>query len=241
MYFHWARLNEAIAGAGARTEVGLFTSTVANASESPRGDHGHRRALRQQRQRDATPRREGVPPLVRRRLRRHPLGARDGSAASSCVIMALILGQHAGDGLARADAGVGAMRAIGFFAPPHAQSRPRRGRAAGRPRGPLSGAAARPIPPDSGRAMAQFGFLSKWRLQALHGDRHGARGGGDRRGGERVSRRAGGRLAIVDALRRQERSLLSLQPARSILPPALLRLRHRLRPRPWWCSCSRRC
>jgi putative ABC transport system permease protein len=158
MYFHWARLNEALPQARKDT-VGLFTATVANASESPRVIRDID-ALFANSDNETHTETEKAFRLSFVTGSGAILSALEAVSGVILIIMALILGNTLAMGLRERTPELGAMRAIGFL--------PKHVRLLGLSEGALLGAVggllgvvvARPVLLGFGRAMAQFGFLS---------------------------------------------------------------------------------
>jgi len=202
MYFHWARLNEALP-ARLKDTVGLFTATVANASESPRVIRDID-ALFANSDNETHTETEKAFRLSFVTGSGAILSALEAVSGVILVIMALILGNTLAMGLRERTPELGAMRAIGFL--------PRHVRALALSEGALLGALggllgvllAPPILGGFGRAMAQFGFLSNVGFKLSTGIATvvvAAAIGGAASAFPAVQ---AARLTIVDALRRQE-------------------------------------
>lgn len=167
MYIHYARLNEGLPSVR-KDQVGVFTETIANASDSPRiaraiddlfansDNETHTETEKAFRLQFVS----GSSAI---------LTALEAVSAVILIIMALILGNTVAMGLRERTSELGAMRAIGFL--------PRQVRLLGLAEGAFLGLAggilgtcvARPILTGFGKAMAQFGFLSNLSFQPLTG------------------------------------------------------------------------
>ena len=158
MYFHWARLNESLP-ASRKDTVGLFTSTIANANDSPRvirdidatfansDNETHTETEKAFRLSFVT----GSGAI---------LSALEAVSGVILIIMALILGNTLAMGLRERTPELGAMRAIGFL-PKHIRILAlSEGALLGAVGGLLGVILARPILIGFGQTMSQFGFLS---------------------------------------------------------------------------------
>ena len=158
MYFHWARLNEGLP-AGRKDLVGVYTMTVANASESPRvirdidalfsnsDNETHTETEKAFRLQFVT----GSSAI---------LGALQAVSIVILVIMALILGNTLAMGLRERTGELGAMRAIGFL-PWHVQVLAiSEGALLGLFGGFLGVLLARPVLQGFGKALSSMGFLA---------------------------------------------------------------------------------
>jgi putative ABC transport system permease protein len=202
MYFHWARLNDSLPERIKNT-VGVFTSTISNANDSPRvireidalfansDNETHTETEKAFRLQFVT----GSGAI---------LSALEAVSGVILVIMALILGNTLAMGLRERTSELGAMRAIGFL--------PKHVRLLGLSEGALLGALggligvilARPILTGFGRAMAQFGFLSNVGFKASTAIATVIVAGIIGAAASAFPSVQAARLPIVDALRRQE-------------------------------------
>ena len=202
MYFHWARLNEGLP-ANRKDTVGVFTSTISNANDSPRvirdidalfansDNETHTETEKAFRLQFVT----GSGAI---------LSALEAVSGVILVIMALILGNTLAMGLRERTSELGAMRAIGFL--------PKHVRLLGLSEGALLGALggligvilARPILTGFGKAMAQFGFLSNVGFKASTAVATVLVAGIIGAAASAFPSIQAARLPIVDALRRQE-------------------------------------
>jgi putative ABC transport system permease protein len=202
MYFHWARLNEGLPESRKDT-VGVYTATIANANDSPRvirdidalfansDNETHTETEKAFRLQFVT----GSAAI---------LTALEIVSGVILVIMALILGNTLAMGLRERTPELGAMRAIGFL-PSHVRTLAlSEGALLGLTGGIIGTLLARPILIGFGQAMAQFGFLSNVGFKAptaiatiLVSAALGA-------AASAFPAAQAARLAIVDALRRQE-------------------------------------
>jgi putative ABC transport system permease protein len=202
MYFHWARLNEGLP-ARLKDTVGLFTATVANASESPRvirdidakfansDNETHTETEKAFRLSFVT----GSGAI---------LSALEAISGVILIIMALILGNTLAMGLRERTPELGAMRAIGFL-PRHVRTLAlSEGAVLGGVGGLVGVIVARPILAAFGRAMAQFGFLSNVGFKLSTGIATVVVAAVIGAAASAFPAVQAGRLAIVDALRRQE-------------------------------------
>ncbi len=158
MYFHWARLNEGLP-LGRKDQVGVYTATVANASDSPRvirdidalfansDNETHTETEKAFRLQFVT----GSGAI---------LGALQAVSFVILAIMALILGNTLAMGLRERTSELGAMRAIGFL-PRHVQMLAvSEGALLGLVGGSLGVLLAKPILTGFAKALAQMGFLA---------------------------------------------------------------------------------
>ncbi len=158
MYFHWARLNESLPER-IKNSVGVFTSTIANASESPRVSRDID-ALFANSDNETHTETEKAFRLQFVSGSSAILTALQVVSAVILVIMALILGNTLAMGLRERTGELGVLRAIGFL--------PRHVRALAVAEGALLGAIgglagcllARPIIHAVGKFAASVGFLS---------------------------------------------------------------------------------
>ena len=157
MYFHWARLNEG-RPEGRKDQVGVYTTTVANAADSPRvirdidavfansDNETHTETERAFRLQFVT----GSAAI---------LGALQAVSIVILAIMALILGNTLAMGLRERTSELGAMRAIGFL-PRHVQILAvSEGALLGLVGGGLGVLLAKPVLTGFGKALSQMGFL----------------------------------------------------------------------------------
>ena len=202
MYFHWARLNEGLPERIKNT-VGMITTQVQNANDSPRvirdidtlfansDSETHTETEKAFRLSFVT----GSGAI---------LSALEAVSGVILVIMALILGNTLAMGLRERTPEIGAMRAIGFL--------PRHVRLLAISEGALLGAVgglvgvivARPILVGFGKAMAQFGFLSGVGFKAVTAVATIVVAALIGAAASAFPAVQSARLAIVDALRRQE-------------------------------------
>jgi putative ABC transport system permease protein len=202
MYFHWARLNEGLPDRLKNT-VGVFTSTVANANDSPRvirdidalfansDNETHTETEKAFRLQFVT----GSGAI---------LSALEAVSGVILIIMALILGNTLAMGLRERTSELGAMRAIGFL-PKHVRTLAlSEGALLGAVGGILGVILARPILTGFGKAMAQFGFLSNVGFKASTGIATVLVAGIIGAAASAFPAIQAARLPIVDALRRQE-------------------------------------
>jgi putative ABC transport system permease protein len=202
MYFHWARLNETLPERR-KDQVGVFTSTIANANDSPRivkiidelfansDNETHTETEKAFRLQFVS----GSGAI---------LTALEAVSVVILVIMALILGNTLAMGLRERTSELGAMRAIGFL-PAHVRMLAlSEGALLGVTGGVLGVLAASPILLGFGRFMASMGFLSglSVRLPTALGSVVVAGLIGAAASAMPAVQAA--RMAIVDALRRQE-------------------------------------
>ena len=158
MYFHWARLNEGLPQ-GRKDLVGVYTTTVANAADSPRvirdvdaifansDNETHTETEKAFRLQFVT----GSGAI---------LGALQAVSIVILAIMALILGNTLAMGLRERTGELGAMRAIGFL-PRHVQLLAvSEGALLGLVGGGLGVLLAKPVLTGFGKALAQMGFLA---------------------------------------------------------------------------------
>jgi putative ABC transport system permease protein len=202
MYFHWARLNEVLP-ARLKDTVGLFTATVANASESPRviRDIDALFANSDNETHTETEKAFRLSFVVGSGA---ILSALETASGVILVIMALILGNTLAMGLRERTPEVGAMRAIGFL-PRHVRNLALgEGALLGGVGGLLGVLVARPILSGFGRAMAQFGFLSNVGFKLSTGIATVLVAAAIGAAASAFPAVQAARLAIVDALRRQE-------------------------------------
>ena len=202
MYFHWARLNEALP-ARLKDTVGLLTATVANASESPRviRDIDALFANSDNETHTETEKAFRLSFVVGSGA---ILSALEMASGVILVIMALILGNTLAMGLRERTPEVGAMRAIGFL-PRHVRNLALgEGALLGGVGGLLGVLVARPILSGFGRAMAQFGFLSNVSFKPSTGVATMLVAAAIGAAASAFPAAQAARLAIVDALRRQE-------------------------------------
>ncbi len=202
MFFHWARLNEGLPDRIKNT-VGIFTIKVANATDSPRVVRDVDALFANS---DAETHTETEKAFRLQFVTGSAaiLNALQVVSGVILVIMALILANTLAMGLRERTSEIGAMRAIGFL--------PRHVRALAMSEGAMLGAfggllgvlLARPILIGFGRAMSQFGFLSNisYKLPTAVGTVLAAAALGALASTFPAVQAA--RLAIVDALRRQE-------------------------------------
>jgi putative ABC transport system permease protein len=202
MYFHWARLNEALPPSRKDT-VGLFTATVANARESPRVIRDID-ALFANSDNETHTETEKAFRLSFVTGSGAILSALETASGVILVIMALILGNTLAMGLRERIPEVGAMRAIGFL-PRHVRNLALgEGALLGAIGGLLGVLAARPILIVFGRAMAQFGFLSNVGFKLSTGIATVLVAAAIGVAASAFPAVQAARMAIVDALRRQE-------------------------------------
>jgi putative ABC transport system permease protein len=202
MYFHWARLNEALP-ANRKDTVGLFTATVANASESPRVIRDID-ALFANSDNETHTETEKAFRLSFVTGSGAILSALEAVSGVILVIMALILGNTLAMGLRERTPEVGAMRAIGFL-PRHVRNLALgEGALLGGIGGLVGVVVARPILSGFGRAMAQFGFLSNVSFKLSTGIATVVVAAAIGAAASAFPAVQAARLAIVDALRRQE-------------------------------------
>ncbi len=202
MYFHWARLNEGLP-AGRKDLVGVYTSTIANANDSPRvirdidalfansDNETHTETEKAFRLQFVT----GSGAI---------LSALEIVSGVILVIMALILGNTLAMGLRERTPELGAMRAIGFL-PKHVRNLAvSEGALLGATGGLIGTILARPILIGFGKAMAQFGFLSNVGFKAPTAVATVVVAAMLGAAASMFPAVQAARLAIVDALRRQE-------------------------------------
>ncbi len=202
MYFHWARLNEGLP-AGRKDLVGVYTSTIANANDSPRvirdidalfansDNETHTETEKAFRLQFVT----GSGAI---------LSALEIVSGVILVIMALILGNTLAMGLRERTPELGAMRAIGFL-PKHVRNLAlSEGALLGAVGGLIGTILARPILIGFGNAMAQFGFLSNVGFKAPTAIATVVVAAVLGAAASAFPAVQAARLAIVDALRRQE-------------------------------------
>ena len=202
MYFHWARLNEALPPSRKDT-VGLYTATVANASESPRVIRDID-ALFANSDSETHTETEKACRLSFVTGSSAILSALEAVSGVILVIMALILGNTLAMGLRERTPEVGAMRAIGFL-PRHVRNLALgEGALLGGLGGLIGVVVARPILSGFGRAMAQFGFLSNVSFKLSTGIATVVVAAAIGAAASAFPAVQSARLAIVDALRRQE-------------------------------------
>jgi len=202
MYFHWARLNETQAP-NRKDTVGVFTATVANASDSPRVIRDID-ALFANSDYETHTETEKAFRLSFVNGSGAILSALETGSGVILAIMALILGNTLAMGLRERTPEVGAMRAMGFL--------PRHVRALALGEGALLGfggalvgvLVARPILGAFGRAMAEFGFLSNVSFKLSTGITTVVVAAAIGVAASSFPAVQAARLAIVDALRRQE-------------------------------------
>lgn len=158
MYFHWARLNESLPQ-GRKDIVGVYTSTIANANDSPRVIRDIDTLFANSDSETHTETEKAF------RLQfvagsSAILSALEIVSGVILVIMALILGNTLAMGLRERTPELGAMRAIGFL-PQHVRALAlSEGALLGTIGGVLGTILARPILHGFGQAMSQMGFLS---------------------------------------------------------------------------------
>jgi putative ABC transport system permease protein len=202
MYFHWARLNEAKQPYRKDT-VGLITATVANASESPRVIRDID-ALFANSDNETHTETEKAFRLSFVTGSGAILSALETGSGVILIIMALILGNTLAMGLRERTPEVGAMRAIGFL-PRHVRNLAMgEGAALGAAGGLIGVIVARPIISGFGRLMAQFGFLSNISFTPSTGLATVVVAAAIGAAASSFPAVQAARLAIVDALRRQE-------------------------------------
>jgi putative ABC transport system permease protein len=202
MYFQWARLNEGLP-VNRKDTVGVFTSTIANANDSPRVTRDID-ALFANSDNETHTETEKAFRLQFVNGSGAILSALEAVSGVILVIMALILGNTLAMGLRERTSELGAMRAIGFL--------PKHIRMLGLSEGALLGAlggligviVARPILTGFGKAMAQFGFLSNVGFKAGTALATVLVAGIIGAAASAFPAIQAARLPIVDALRRQE-------------------------------------
>ena len=202
MYFHWARLNERLPP-NRKDTVGLFTATVANAAESPRviRDIDALFANSDNETHTETEKAFRLSFVVGSGA---ILSALETASGVILIIMALILGNTLAMGLRERTPEVGAMRAIGFL-PRHVRNLAMgEGAALGAAGGLIGVIVARPIISGFGRLMAQFGFLSNISFKPSTGLATVVAAAAIGAAASSFPAVQAARLAIVDALRRQE-------------------------------------
>jgi putative ABC transport system permease protein len=202
MYFHWARLNES-KPPHRKDTVGIITATVANASESPRVIRGID-ALFATSDNETHTETEKAFRLSFVTGSGAILSALETGSGVILIIMALILGNTLAMGLRERTPEVGAMRAIGFL-PSHVRNLAMgEGAALGAAGGLIGVMVARPIISGFGRLMAQFGFLSNISFKPSTGLATVVAAAVIGAAASSFPAVQAARLAIVDALRRQE-------------------------------------
>ena len=202
MYFHWARLNERLPP-NRKDTVGLFTATVANAAESPRviRDIDALFANSDNETHTETEKAFRLSFVVGSGA---ILSALETASGVILIIMALILGNTLAMGLRERTPEVGVMRAIGFL-PRHVRNLAMgEGALLGTVGGLIGVIVARPILGGFGRAMAQFGFLSNVGFKLSTGIATVLVAAAIGVAASSFPAVQAARLAIVDALRRQE-------------------------------------
>ena len=202
MYFHWARLNEALPDRR-KNQVGVFTATIANANDSPRVIHDID-ALFANSDNETHTETEKAFRLQFVAGSGAILTALEAVSLVILVIMALILGNTLAMGLRERTGELGAMRAIGFL-PWHVRFLAlSEGTLLGAVGGLLGVLAARPILVGFGHTMASMGFLANLGFKlptAIATVAAAAAIGALASAGPAIQ---AARLNIVDALRRQE-------------------------------------
>jgi putative ABC transport system permease protein len=202
MYFHWARLNESLPPSRKDT-VGIFTSTIANAKDSPRVIRDID-ALFANSDNETHTETEKAFRLSFVTGSGAILSALEAVSGVILIIMALILGNTLAMGLRERTPELGAMRAIGFL-PKHVQMLAfSEGATLGAVGGLIGVILARPILAGFGKAMAQFGFLSNIGFKAPTAIATIIVAAAIGAAASALPAVQAGRLAIVDALRRQE-------------------------------------
>ncbi len=202
MYFHWARLNES-KPPHRKDTVGIITATVANASESPHVIHDID-ALFANSDNETHTETEKAFRLSFVTGSGAILSALETGSGVILIIMALILGNTLAMGLRERTPEVGAMRAIGFL-PSHVRNLAMgEGAALGAAGGLIGVIVARPIISGFGRLMAQFGFLSNISFTPSTGLATVLAAAAIGAAASSFPAVQAARLAIVDALRRQE-------------------------------------
>lgn len=202
MYFHWARLNEGLPDRIKNT-VGVFTTTVANASESPRVSRDIDAVFSNS---DAETHTETEKAFRLSFVTGSGaiLSALEAVSGVILVIMALILGNTLAMGLRERTPELGAMRAIGFL-PRHVRGLAvSEGALLGTAGGILGVIVARPIIVGFGHAMSQFGFLSNVGYKAPTAIATIVAAGVIGALASALPAVQAARMTIVDALRRQE-------------------------------------
>lgn len=202
MYFHWARLNESLPDRLKNT-VGVFTATIANANDSPR-------VIRDI---DATfANSDAETHTETEKAFRLSFVTGSGAILSALeivsgvilAIMALILGNTLAMGLRERTSELGAMRAIGFL-PGHVRALAfSEGAMLGAAGGIIGVIVARPVLIGFGKVMSQFGFLSGIGFKAPTAIATVAVAALLGAVASAFPAVQAARLAIVDALRRQE-------------------------------------
>jgi putative ABC transport system permease protein len=202
MYFHWARLNDSLPERIKNT-VGVFTSTISNANDSPRVSRDIDALFANS---DAETHTETEKAFRLQFVTGSGaiLSALETMSGVILVIMALILGNTLAMGLRERTSELGAMRAIGFL-PKHVRTLAlSEGALLGAVGGLLGVFLARPILTGFGRAMAQFGFLSNVGFNAGTAIATVLVAGIIGAAASAFPAVQAARLPIVDALRRQE-------------------------------------
>ena len=167
MYFQWARLNEGMPPAR-KDQVGLYTTLVSNAAESPRISKAID-TLFANSDYETHSETEKSFRLTFVSGSSAILAALQAVSLVILVIMALILGNTLAMGLRERTSELGAMRAIGFL-PIHVQQLAWiEGASLGLIGGLLGVALANPMLNGFGKAMAEFGFLAGLGFKPLTG------------------------------------------------------------------------
>jgi putative ABC transport system permease protein len=202
MYFHWARLNESLPP-NRKDTVGIFTSTIANAKDSPRVIRDID-ALFANSDNETHTETEKAFRLSFVTGSGAMLSALETVSGVILIIMALILGNTLAMGLRERTPELGAMRAIGFL-PKHVQMLAvSEGALLGAFGGVVGTFAAWPILRLFGKLMSQFGFLSNVGFKAPTAIATVVVAAAIGAAASALPAVQAGRLAIVDALRRQE-------------------------------------
>jgi putative ABC transport system permease protein len=202
MYFHWARLNEGLPQ-GRKNLVGVFTSTIANANDSPRVIRDIDALFANS---DAETHTETEKAFRLQFVTGSGaiLSALEIVSVVILAIMALILGNTLAMGLRERTGELGAMRAIGFL-PRHVRLLAvSEGALLGVVGGILGVLAAWPVLFLFGKAMASFGFLSNLGFKLPTAVVTAMVAGVIGALASAAPAVQAGRMKIVDALRRQE-------------------------------------
>ena len=202
MYFHWARLNEGLPAA-LKDRVGTYEATIANAADSPRVIRDID-ALFANSDNETHTETEKAFRLSFVTGSGAILSALEIVSGVILVIMALILGNTLAMGLRERTPELGAMRAIGFL-PEHVRRLAvSEGFLLGATGGILGTLLARPILIGFGQAMAQFGFLTNIGFKAPTAIATIVSAAALGAAASAFPAVQAARMAIVDALRRQE-------------------------------------
>ena len=202
MYFHWARLNEGLPERR-KDQIGVFTATIANAKDSPQISKAVD-ALFANSDNETHTETEKAFRLQFVTGSGAILTALEAVSAVILIIMALILGNTVAMGLRERISELGAMRAIGFL-PSHVRALAMsEGAMLGVTGGVLGVLAARSMLLGFGKFMAQVGFAFDLRVRLPAALATLAAAGLIGALSSAMPAVRAARMAIVDALRRQE-------------------------------------